>query len=134
MSDFNLEVDVRQVAGSSFGVRYGFAIQTRTAGVLIIGITPDGRSTLFFVRPSGDWEYVQAMTPTPSIRVSSRINHLAITRVGDELTLVINGEPVGTYPIKLGTVDQVGLDTAVLDGTSVEVAFSNLAFRSVATP
>jgi len=140
--DFRLDIDARRVAGPDNGV-YGvvFRIQPPITGAATFErynftVTPDGFYALTLIKADGTATAIAPRAISSAIRKGDAANHLTIVAKGNQLTLTINGQAIGTFSGPI--VDPGGIGVYVgnppnsTSPVGMEAGFSNL--RVSATP
>lgn len=134
--DFRLDIDVRRVAGPDNGV-YGvvFRIQSPLAGAATFErynftITPDGFYSLALIKTDGTATVIAPRAASSAIKQGNALNHLTVIATGNQLTLSINGEALGTFngPVAGpgGVGVYVGNPPNSASAIGIEAGFSNL--------
>jgi hypothetical protein len=116
-ADFQLEVDVRRVAGPDNGGAYGLLFRTQPKGPndqtnarYIFLVQPqEGYFALNLINATGPPSNIAPNTTTPAINKGNATNHLTVICRGGSITLMINGQIVGNYPAPLTAAGTVGL-------------------------
>ena len=134
--DFRLDIDARRIAGPDNGV-YGvvFRIQPPVAGAPTFErynftITPDGFYSLTLIKADGAATAIAPRAASSAVRKGDAANHLTIIARGDQLTLAINDQAIGTFSGPV--VDPGGLGVYVgnppnsTSPVGMEAGFSNL--------
>lgn len=134
--DFRLDINARRIAGPDNGV-YGvvFRIQQPVAGATTFErynftVTPDGFYSLTLIKTDGSATIIAPRTASPTIKKGDATNHLTVIAKGNQITLAINDETVGTFsgPVVGPGVTGVYVgnppNSVAADG--MEAGFSNL--------
>jgi serine/threonine protein kinase len=139
--DFALEVDVRKLEGppeSFYGI--AFRIQRLRSGQTVeerytLLIRQEGQVTLLYEAPGASAQVVRPVEPLPSplpIQANGATNRLSITCRGEQITVAINGQPVGTFQGTLVSQGGIGLVAQRNQaGATVVVGFSNLRYATL---
>lgn len=136
-SDFQIDVEARRVAGPTNGGSYGvvFRAQPSATGDRAVAqynffVTADGTFALNLLPPSGPATSVVPRTASPAINTGTASNRLTVICRGASITLVINGQTVGTFEAALQGAGAVGLYVANPANPSgpvgMEASFKNL--------
>lgn len=103
LAEFRLDVDARAVAGPDGG---GYGVVFRAVppgpGEQAVAqqhffVTTDGRFFLTQIDAAGRGTALASPTAAPAIKPGTAVNHLTVVCKSDRITLMINGETVGTY-------------------------------------
>jgi hypothetical protein len=140
-ADFQLDVDARRIAGPDNG-SYGllFRIQPRAthdkanADIALLVHPDEQYFALNLLMADGTGKNI-GKGNTAAIRKGDATNHLTVICQGDNVTVAINGQPVGTYSTPLLTAGAVGLVVSSPPNPSgsvgTQAAFTNLRISPV---
>lgn len=141
--DFQLDVDVRRVAGNDNGGSYGVVFRAQSQGAgdttaaryLFLVQPTDGTFVLNLVNADGRAASVAPRTSSAAIQGDSGTNHLTIICRSEQITLAINGQTVGTYPAAITGAGAIGVTvanpTTPSGNTGMEAAFKNLRITAL---
>ena len=135
-ADFQLDVDLRKVAGPDNAV-YGvvFRVQpalpgARTYQRYSFVVASSGTYSVTLVNPDGPATVIAPRTASPVIARGNESNHLTVVCRASQITVVVNGETMGTFTGPVVSAGTVGLYISEISPSSteplLEVAFSNL--------
>jgi hypothetical protein len=136
LANFQLDVDARRVGGpdqGSYGVTFRVQAQgptDKTAARYNFLVHPDtGSVGLTWTDANDVGKVVVPRTTTPAIKKGDGTNHLTVIARGDMVTLIVNGQVVGTYHAEQTEAGAVGLivinPANAIATTGMAAAFSN---------
>jgi hypothetical protein len=127
-SDFNLEVEVTQLAGhpeSSFGILF----RLQGPGQFYrFDITGNGRYTVERHNVDGTWtRFVEDWPLSPAIQQGFNVtNRLQVSAVGSEITVYANGEALFQFSDAAYSEGNIALAGGTFGQAGLSVAFDNL--------
>ncbi len=141
ITDFTLEVDVRQVSGKD-GARYGLIFRSQPRDpekkdreYYLFAIDSQGRYTIFYTLADGTFSQIVPTTSAPDGAFKTGIgavNHLTVTCKGDKITIAVNDKQLATATATLMQPGAFGLyvESPTSNG-GIEVGFKNLRLSPV---
>jgi hypothetical protein len=132
-ADFLLEVDAHRTGGPGNG-GYGLVFRAQPQGSgdqtrahYVFYLTTEGRYTLLLVNADRSTRTLQSLASSPAIKQGDAVNHLSVTCKGDQISLAVNGRPLGTYTAPVVGAGDLGVHVYAPPGANgVAAAFQNL--------
>jgi hypothetical protein len=139
--NFQIDVDARKIAGPDNG-GYGlvFRVQSAVAGAATYErynfvVRADGSYSLNLISTEGRGTPIAPRGTSSAIVQGNAANHLTVICRGSQITLIVNGQMLGTFTGPLTAPGTVGVYVGDLSTTSdaplIEVAFSNFIVSTV---
>lgn len=141
-TDFRLDVDARRLSGPENGGSYGIVFRAQPQGAgdttnarLSLFLYPEGAFALLYNDGADTLTTIAPVTPAPAIKPGEASNHLAVVCAGRNVTVIINGETLGTYAVPLAAAGAVGLVISqprnATGPVAMAAAFSDLRISAV---
>lgn len=140
--DCRIDVDLRRISGPDLAVGgLNFRTQPGIPGAdtyerLQLGVRADGTWLLSYIPAYGNGMTILPRAAAAAISAGPGPNHLAILCKGNQVTVLINGQTVGSATVSLvspGTVAPfAALGVGAQSGDPVEIGFSNLVVSELA--